>query len=174
MTGAVADMSTSAQSGSVSPEERQFLRHTLATLAYRGGKAVRGMPSEAAGFKAGEGSRTPAEILAHIGDLLDWALSLAKGAQAWHNSQPLAWDREVERFFAAMQAFDGYLASSEPLHATVECLFQGPVADALTHVGQIAVLRRLAGVPIKGENYSIAEIVAGNVGPDQAKAKREF
>ena len=172
MTGAVADMSTSAKT-SVS-QERQFLRHTLATLAYRGGKAVRGMPSEAAGFKAGEGSRTPAEILAHIGDLLDWALSLAKGAQAWHNSQPLEWGKEVERFFVAMQAFDGYLASSEPLHATVECLFQGPVADALTHVGQIAVLRRLAGVPIKGENYSVAEIVAGNVGQDQAKAKREF
>ncbi len=160
MTGVLADMSTSAQSSSVSPEERQFLRHTLATLAYRGGKAVRGMPSEAAGFKAGEGSRSPAEILAHIGDLLDWALSLAKGAQQWQNSQPLEWDKEV----------DAYLASSEPLHATVKSLFQGPVADALTHVGQIAVLRRLAGAPIKGENYSVAEIVAGRVGRDQAKS----
>src|SRR5260221_6678504 len=118
MTGVLADMSTSAQSSSVSPEERQFLRHTLATLAYRGGKAVRGMPSEAAGFKAGEGSRSPAEILAHIGDLLDWALSLAKGAQQWQNSQPLEWDKEVDRFFGAMQAFDAYLASSEPLHTT--------------------------------------------------------
>jgi hypothetical protein len=167
-------MSTSAQSRSGLPEERQFLRHTLATLAYRGGKAVRGMPSEVAGFKAGEGSRTPAEILAHIGDLLDWALSLAKGAQAWHDSQPLEWDKEVSRFHEAMQALDGYLASSEPLHATVESLFQGPVADALTHVGQIAVLRRLAGAPIQGENYSVAEIVAGKVGPDQAKARREF
>ena len=167
-------MSTSAQSRSSLPEARQFLRHTLATLAYRGGKAVRGMPSEAAGFKAGEGSRTPTEILAHIGDLLDWALSLAKGAQAWHNSQPLEWDKEVCRFHAAMQALDGYLASSEPLHATVESLFQGPIADALTHVGQIAVLRRLAGAPIQGENYSVAEIVAGKVGPDQAKARREF
>ena len=167
-------MSTSAQSRSSLPEERQFLRHTLATLAYRGGKAVRGMPSEAAGFKAGEGSRTPVEILAHIGDLLEWALSLAKGAQAWHNSQPLEWNQEVNRFFAAMQALDGYLASSEPLHATVESLFQGPIADGLTHVGQIAVLRRLAGAPIKGENYSVAEIVAGNVGPDQGTAKQEF
>ena len=173
MTGVLENMGTSAKSSSV-PPERQFLRHTLATLAYRGGKAVRGMPPEAAGFKAGEGSRTPAEILAHIGDLLDWALSLAKGAQAWHNSQPLEWDQEVNRFFAAMRAFDGYLASSEPLHATVESLFQGPIADALTHVGQIAVLRRLAGAPIRGENYSVAEIAAGNLDRDQAKAKREF
>ncbi len=173
MTDAVADMSTSETTSGV-PQARQFLRHTLATLAYRGGKAVRGMPLEAAGFHAGEGLRTPAEILAHIGDLLDWALTLAKGAQAWNNSQPLEWNKEVERFFAAMQAFDNYLASSEPLHASVESLFQGPVADALTHVGQIVVLRRLAGAPIKSENYSVAQIVAGNVGRDQAMAKREF
>jgi len=173
MTDAVADMSASEKTSGV-PQERQFLRHTLATLAYRGGKAVRGMSLEAAGFRAGEGSRTPAEILAHIGDLLDWALTLAKGAQVWHNSQPLELDKEVERFFAAMQAFDNYLASNEPLHASVESLFQGPVADALTHVGQIVVLRRLAGAPIKSENYSVAQIVAGNVGRDQAMAKREF
>ena len=174
MTDTVADISTSAQSKSSLAEERQFLRHTLATLAYRGGKAIRGMPPEAAGFRAGGGSRTPAEILAHIGDLLDWALSLAKGAQAWHDSQPLVWDKEVERFFTAMQALDGYLASSQPLHASVESLFQGPVADALTHVGQIALLRRLAAAPIKSENYSVAEIVAGKVGQDQVKARREF
>jgi len=168
----MGSMST-AQSSTLSTE-RQFLRHALATLAYRGGKAIRGMPLEAAGFRAGEGSRTPAEILAHIGDLLDWALSLAKGAEAWHNSQPLEWGKEMDRFFAAMGAVDGYLASGERLHATGERLFQGPVADALTHVGQIAILRRLAGTPIKGENYSVAQIVAGNVGPNNAPPKGEF
>jgi hypothetical protein len=156
------------------PEERQLLRHTLATLAYRGGKAIRGMPARTAAFRAGEGSRTPSELLAHIGDLLDWALSLAKGAQKWQNSKPLDWDKEVARFYAAMQEFDDYLASTEPLHAPVERLFQGPVADALTHVGQIALLRRLAGCPIKGENYFAAEIVAGNVSEDQTQPKREF
>jgi hypothetical protein len=158
----------------VLPEERLLLRHTLATLAYRGGKAIRGIPAQAAGFRAGEGSRTPAELLAHIGDLLDWALSLAKGAQKWQNSKPLDWDKEVARFYAALQAFDDYLESTEPLHAPVERLFQGPVADALTHVGQIAVLRRLAGCPIKGENYFVAEISAGKVSEDQAQPKREF
>ncbi len=167
-------MSITAQPSEARPPEREFLRHTLATLAYRGGKVVRGMPSEVAGFKAGEGARTPGEILAHIGDLLDWALSIAKGAEAWRNPQPLEWHKEVERFFTAMGALDSYLASGETLHATVERLFQGPVADALTHVGQIAVLRRMAGVPVKGENYSVAPIVEGNVGPDQAPVKREF
>src|SRR6266496_1401429 len=167
-------MGPSARSNDVLPDQRQLLRHTLATLAYRGGKAIRGMTPDVEGFRVGEGSRTPAEILAHIGDLLDWALSLAKGAEQWHNSQPMEWNQEVNRFFAAMQSFDEYLASHEPLHAPVERLFQGPVADALTHVGQIAMLRRLAGSPLKGENYSVAEIVAGNLGREQAKAKLEF
>jgi len=67
-----------------------------------------------------------------------------------------------------------HLASDKPLHAPVEKLFQGPVADALTHVGQIAVLRRLAGSPVKGENYFVADIAAGRVGADQAAPKREF
>ena len=118
--------------------------------------------------------RTPAQILAHIGDLMDWALSMAKGQQAWHNSQPLPWNEEVQRFFVSLTKLDDFLASSEPLQATPEKLFQGPVADALTHVGQIAMLRRLAGDPLKGENYYKAEIVAGRVGADQAKPKLEF
>ena len=67
---------------------REFLRHTVATLAYRGAKALRGAPPEFSAFRAGPGSRTAGEILAHIGDLLDWGVSLAKGAQAWHGSPP--------------------------------------------------------------------------------------
>jgi len=153
---------------------RQLLRHTLATLAYRGGKALRGAPASFAGFAVGENPRTPAQILAHLGDLMDWGLSIASGKQAWKDSQPLAWEAEVARFFAAVKKFDDYLASAEPLHAPSEGLFQGPVADALTHVGQIAMLRRLAGCAIKGENYFKAEIVAGRVGAEQATPRREF
>ena len=98
------------------------------------------MPLAVAGFRGGEGTRTPVEILAHIGDLMDWALSVAKGAESWHASQPLDWNQEVDRFFEALGAFDGYLASSEPLQATSARLFQGPVADALTHVGRLQCL----------------------------------
>jgi len=139
------------------------LRHTVATLAYRGGKVLRGVPPEFAGFRAGETTRTPAQILAHLGDLLDWALSLAEGRQAWHDSPPLDWEQGATRFFAGA-----------PLACSAEGLFQGPIADALTHVGQIALLRRLAGCPVRGENYLAAEITAGRVGPDQASPKREF
>jgi hypothetical protein len=155
-------------------QKREMLRHTVATLAYRGAKAVRGATDSFASFKASETTRTPAQILAHIGDLLDWALSIARGNETWNNADPLVWDKEVERFHAALKSFDDYLASDAELDASCERLFQGPIADALTHVGQIAMLRRIAGEPMKGENYSRAKIEAGRVGADQETPKREF
>ena len=155
-------------------DKRELLRHTVATLAYRGGKAIRNAPPEFKDFRVAGDSRTPGEILAHIGDLLDWALSIAVGKQTWRNSTPLPWEDESARFFAALQAFDSYLASDQPLAAPAEKLFQGPIADALTHVGQIAMLRRIAGGPIKGENYYKAEIESGRVGADQSSKRTEF
>lgn len=152
----------------------QLLRHTVATLAYRGGKAVRGVPADFHGFQAAPGTRTPGQILAHMGDLLDWSLSLADGKHVWHDSKPLPWDEEVSRFHRALEAFDSRLASGLPLDFSAERLFQGPIADALTHVGQIAMLRRMAGVPIRGENYFRAQIEAGRVGHAQAAAVQEF
>jgi hypothetical protein len=153
---------------------RQLLRHTVAMVAYRAGKALRGSPDHFASFHIGDKTRTPAQILAHMGDLFDWALSIAQGSQAWHDSTPLPWDVEIQRFFAALKKFDDYLASAEPLHAPAEGLLQGPVADALTHIGQIAMLRRLAGSPIKGENYFKADIIAGRIGLEQSAPRREF
>ncbi len=153
---------------------RQFLRHTVATVAYRAGKALRGAPDSFSSFPVGDKTRTPAQILAHMGDLFDWALSIAQGNQIWRDSKPLPWKAEVERCFTAIKKFDDYLASAEPLHSSAEGLFQGPVADALNHIGQIAMLRRLAGCPIKGENYFKAEIAAGRVGLDQSAPRREF
>jgi hypothetical protein len=157
-----------------SDPKRELLRHTVATLAYRGGKAVRNAPTGFAEFRGCPAGRTAGQILAHLGDLLDWGLSIVQGKQSWKNSEPLPWDKETDRFFAALKSFDDYLASTEPLHASAEKLFQGPVADALTHVGQIAMLRRMAGEPVKGENYFVAEIVCGCVGPEQAVPRSEF
>lgn len=161
-------------SSSAADSGRQLLRHTLATLAYRAGKTMRDAPDSFATFSTGEKGRTPAHILAHMGDLFDWALSIAKGKQEWHDSTPQSWPREAERFFNTLQAFDDYLASDAPLAVSPEKLFQGPVADALTHTGQLAILRRMAGCPMRGENYFRAEIVAGRVGQDQSAPVREF
>ena len=155
-------------------EKREMLRHAVATVAYRGGKAVRDAPAAFAAYSPDGSPRTAVKILAHIGDLFDWALSQAKGAEAWNDSMPLEWNAEVARFFNALQRFDAYLASDTPLAAPPEKIFQGAVADALTHIGQLAMLRRLGGAKIKGENYARADIVAGRVGLEQAAPRREF
>lgn len=154
--------------------KRALLRHTLATLAYRGAKALRGAPRDFAQFHPGQASRSAGEILAHIGDLLDWAVAMANGRPSWNDSQPLLWDAEVRRFFAGIARFDERLRQEAELGETCEKLFQGPVADALTHVGQLTMMRRLADAPIRGENYHRAEIVVGRVGPEQAAPRREF
>jgi hypothetical protein len=147
-----------------------MLRHTVATLAYRGGKALRGAPAEFASY----GSRTPGQILAHVCDLFDWALKLADGKHEWHESQPRTWEADIARFSAGLEAFDRRLASGVPLGVEPERLFQGPVADALTHVGQIAMLRRMAGCAMSGENYFVAKIETGRVGADQAAPVKVF
>jgi|SRR5581483_12230677 len=161
-------------SAASSVPKRELLRHTIATLAYRGGKAIRDAPGSFSSFRVHPGSRSPGEILAHICDLLDWAASCARGAEAWRDSAPGAWDEDCARFFAGLRTLDDMLAAETTLGCSLEQLFQGPVADALTHVGQIAMLRRMAGAPVRGENYMRAEIAAGRVGPDQAPARREF
>jgi hypothetical protein len=151
-----------------------LLRHTVATLAYRGAKALRGASPAFAGFRASPDTRTPVEILAHIGDLLDWALALADGRHEWHDSPPLPWERETARFFDALARLDARLSSPAPPGFPAERIFQGPVADALTHIGQITLLRRMAGEPVRGENYFRAEILPGQVGPAQALPRMEF
>jgi len=153
---------------------RELLRHTVATLAYRGGKAMRGAPATFSTYRVGPETRTPGEILAHIGDLLDWALCLAKGEHKWASTPPATWDADVDRFFAALARLDDYLASTSPLARSAEELFQGPIADSLTHVGQISLLRRLAGGPVRAENYVQASIVRGRVGAEQATPRVEF
>jgi len=157
-----------------SDAKRQMLRHTVATLAYRGGKAVGSAPENFATFRAGETTRTPAEILAHISDLLDWALCVARGEYVYQESTLLPWEEEVARFFAALEKFDSYLASEAPLLYPAEKIFQGPIADALTHVGQITMLRRMGGAPVRGESYFEAEIMVGRVGAEQSTTRVEF
>ena len=153
-------------------EKREFLRHLLATLAYRTVRTLENAPINFAGFNGA--GRQPVQILAHMGDLMVWALSMAMGSTAWDQSQPLPWHQEQQRFFSALAAFDKYLGSRAPLHAPIERLLQGPVADALTHTGQLAMIRRMAGSPTRGENFYLAGISLGEVGPVQPAPVRTF
>lgn len=155
-------------------EKRELLRHTLATVAYRGRKILVGAPEGFGELRINESTRTPAEILAHICDLYDWANWLVKGEHIWSDSKPGEWSADVDRFFAAVKTLDDYLASDAPLGRSPELVFQGPIADSLTHFGQISMLRRIAGAPVRGESYARADITVGRVGPDQAPPNWEF
>lgn len=154
--------------------KRAFLRHTLATIAYRAAKVERDAPPGFGTFKLGKNARTPVEIVAHLADLFDWALRMAQGTSDWVQSKPAAWRKEVDRFHASLLAFDRYLASDAPLGVTPEELFQGPVSDALTHIGQIAILRRQDNSPVRSEVFVKADITPGRVGTEQPRSPFEF
>jgi hypothetical protein len=162
------------ESSSAADGKRQLLRHMLATIAYRGRKALTGAPEGFAALRIGETSRSPGEILAHICDLYDWASWLAKGEHVYNESAPGEWEADVARFFAALKTLDDYLSSDEPLGRSPELMFQGPIADSLTHIGQIALMRRIAGRPVRGEAYLRADIAIGRVGPEQSPPNWEF
>ena len=154
-------------------EERDLLRHFLATLAYRGGKCLREVPAAFPQQDCGTG-KTPLAILGHLGDLLEWALSMARGEQRWQPATPENWEQETARFHQGLADLDQFLATDQPLQAPASRLLQGPLADAMTHIGQLAMLRRLAGAAIVGENYFVADIETGRVGPDQAPPRKTF
>lgn len=157
---------------------RGLFRHLLATIAYRGSKTLRNAPESFPSFRAGDTSRTPAQILAHMADLLEWTLRLAEGGEPWRSAwRPIApglWNSDVQRFFEALREVDAFFAAERPSAMALETLLQGPISDVLTHIGQLAMLRRLAGAPVKGEVMILAEVVAGRVGPGQAAPIREF
>lgn len=154
--------------------ELEVIRHTVATLAYRAAKTMRGAPAEFARFKAGPMTKTPLEVVAHMGDLFDWALTMVQGEPSWHEATPGDWDTETSRFFAALKRFDAALAAARASGNELARMFQGPIADALTHTGQLAMLRRLGGCPMKGENYARADITIGRAGSDQTPANPKY
>jgi hypothetical protein len=156
------------------PTARTFLRRVLATLAYRTAKTVRQTDAAFADYLASPDSNSPRTILAHMGDLMDWCLRMARDATPrWTAAVPLPWPQEIDRFFAALRALDEHLASDAPLRWDPGQLFQGGIADALTHTGQLAMLRRLSGHKMKGENYSRAAIETGRVGIEQVPPRPE-
>ena len=152
---------------------RAMLRHLAATLAYRAAKVLRDAPPEFARASVGDSTRQPVQIVAHLGDLMAWAITLARGDYAWKAEGSDDWGVEVARFFSNLAALDRELAS-DAFAGSVEKLIQGPLADALTHVGQLAMLRGMAGAPVRPESYARADIVAGRVGLEQAPPGREF
>ncbi len=154
--------------------DRDLLRHTLAVLAYRATRTLSGAPASFASFRTGEGTWTPLHLVTHLADLMAWATTVARGEPKYVDSTPTGWHNEVRRFFAMLQTLDDHLAGPQPLERGVERLFAGPIADALSHVGQLAMLRRMAGCPIATESYYRADIRTGVVGIEQPEAAYTF
>lgn len=153
---------------------RELLRHTVATLAYRAEKALREVPDGFAEFRPSAESRTPLEILSHLGDLMEWAERLARGEYRWDPRPAGQWADEVDRFFKRLKALDRALASPSAKAHGADTIFQGPIADALTHVGQLSMLRGMFGAPVRPEAYARARIRLGRVGRTQPATRVEF
>jgi hypothetical protein len=153
---------------------RATVRQLAATLAYRAAKVLRDVPPAFGDTTFGPETRRPVQILAHMADLMTWGVSIAGGGHEWKPGGSADWHREVERFFNGLAALDAALAADGPFTGSIDKLIQGPLADALTHVGQLAMLRGMAGAPVRPESYARAIIVVGRVGLEQASPGFEF
>ena len=150
-----------------------LLRHAVATLAYRAEKVMRDVPEGFDRFRPSPASRTPVELMSHLGDLMEWGERMARGEMKWHPGVTTEWAAGRDRFFRGLTALDASLTDVGAIpHAAV--IFQGPVADALTHVGQLALMRGMMGSPVRPESYARASVTAGRVGLEQASTRVEF
>jgi len=153
--------------------DRELLRHYLAAIAYRTQKAVRDAPDDFPSFAAGNQVRTPVEILRHMTSLMGYTRTLFLGGSYPVKPDPLpTFVEELSRFHDLLEAVSELLAADTPVQVTSEQLLQGPFADVMTHIGQLALLRRLAGAPVQPESFVHAQIDAARLGPDQAMSAR--
>lgn len=155
-------------------EKRDLLRHTVATLAYRAEKVLRDAPAGFAAMRLSPSSRTALEIVSHLGDLMDWGERMARGEYLWEPRPSAEWAAACDRFFRSVKALDEAIGQGSLDKYPVETIFQGPVADALTHVGQLSIMRGVAGAAVRPESYAKAEIQAGRVGREQSSVRKEF
>src|SRR5436190_759611 len=144
-----------------------MLMHFLGALAYRTQKALRGAPRKFADFQAGGGVRTPNELVRHMASVLGYARTFFVGGNYW--PEPLeTFEAEIDRFHEMLADLRKLLDDDTPLIGTTEeRMLQGPFSDAMTHAGQLAMLRRLHGAPVPSENFILADVSAENVSANQ-------
>jgi len=153
--------------------DRELLRHFLAAIAYRTQKALRGAPDHYPTFSAGHRVRTPVELLRHMSALMGYVRTLFQGGSYPVKPDPLpTFNDEVARFHDLVGAVGELLSSGAPCSISTEQLLQGPFADTMTHVGQLAMLRRLADSPVAPENFIYADIRADRLHADQPAPAR--
>ncbi len=147
-----------------------MVRHFLAALAYRFHKAVKDAPEGFAELDAGHGIRSPLAIVHHVNGVLGYARVVLETGDLdhWHEVPRLGWREQLALVHQTLEAIDALLAADRRIDPDkLQRLLQGPLADAMTHVGQLAMLRRVAGSPIHAESFYKADIRAGQVGEAQ-------
>ena len=150
-------------------DKRSLLRHFLAALAYRTQKALRDAPPEFDNFQAAGEVRTPVELVRHMTSVLGYARTFFIGGH--YRPEPLpSLKEEIIRFHSMLEELARHIEAGTPLlqGMSAERLLQGPFSDAMTHAGQLAMLRRLAGVPVPPENFIVADIEQDRLGIEQA------
>lgn len=153
--------------------DRELLRHFLAAIAYRTQKALRGAPDHYATFSAGNRVRTPVELLRHMTALMGYARTFFEGGSYPVQPDPLPmFKEEVDRFHQMVEEVGALVSSGAKCSISTEQLLQGPFADTMTHVGQLAMLRRLADSPVPPENFIHADIRADRLHADQPPPTR--
>ena len=151
-------------------DARDTLRHFLAALAYRLQKSIRGAPEDYWYFEAGQGVRTPGRIVRHINGVLSYAVAIIESGNLDQRThlEDLSWQDELERFHQTLKVLDQHLLNQPNLSDDLlRRLLQGPLSDAMTHIGQLATLRRMAGFPVRAENFMKANVQTGHLGADQ-------
>jgi hypothetical protein len=146
--------------------QRSLLRHFLAAIAYRAQKALRDAPDSYANFQAGMSVRTPHELVRHMTSVLGYARTLFLGG-VWRPQILPVFHDEVARLHEVIEDLGRLIETGQAPGISPEQLLQGPLSDAMTHVGQLAMLRRLSGAPVAPENFVFAKVNATNLGPHQ-------
>lgn len=146
---------------------RQLLRHFLAVLAYRTQKVLRGAPATFSDFRPADNVRTPHELMWHMTGLIGYARTMLHGGE-YAPPRLQLFESEVARFHAVLQSLsDDFADDTLRARITDEQFLQGPLSDAMTHVGQLAMLRRLEGTPVPSENFIFAQISSDNLSAAQ-------
>ena len=151
-------------------ESRQLLQHFLAALAYRTQKALREAPDHFADFRAGPTVRTPKELVRHMTGVIGYAQTMLRGG-TFAPPDLDSFDAEIDRFHAILAKLrDDFGDSALTTSISDQQFLQGPLSDAMTHAGQLAMLRRISGSPVPSENFIFADVRSDNVSRSQAAA----
>lgn len=147
----------------ISSDTTRVLRQLVATIAFRASRSLHDAPATLANVRLGEGGMTARELLHHMTNVMSFALATVSATERLRHD-PLGWEQEIDRFYSLLSQVDAKLAEGAVMDPGMDLkLVQGPLADALTHIGQLHAMRRMAGFPVDPTNYIKADVAIGRI-----------